>query len=184
MRKPLLILIAAAGLIAFATAESASASTVAAPTAESPQGAVWAPRKLVNFAPPYIHSCDRLYEKLRFVLLQLGARDSDLQIDQRTCLAGSPIPSVDATFSVLAPTNGPGSTAAAAAVPANWQTVELRVGDVGVFDCAYLKYVTAKILPLFSTKAVKLIPAAVCNKFDVGLRAEILRLPQQVAASQ
>jgi hypothetical protein len=46
---------------------------------------------------------------------------------------------------------------------------------VGLGDCAFLKYATIKILPLFATKDVKLIPTEVCAKVGVGLRAQLLK---------
>jgi len=50
-------------------------------------------------------------------------------------------------------------------------------------DCSYLEYVTKKVLPLFTTRSVKLISPADCAKIKVGLSAQVLMPPQQVATS-
>jgi hypothetical protein len=81
-----------------------------------------------------------------------------------------------------------------ALVEAHWRTVELRLGlahrgesgavlGLGLEGCAYLKYVTEKVLPLFSTRDVKAISKEVCEATDVGLRAQVLEMPPQLAAS-
>jgi hypothetical protein len=86
-----------------------------------------------------------------------------------------------------------------AVADAQWQTVELKVPvnfewdysmdrsgaslHDDIHDCAYLRYATEKVLPLFSTREVKLIPRDVCGQHDVGLRAQVLKLTQQLAAA-
>jgi hypothetical protein len=90
--------------------------------------------------------------------------------------------SIDVTFSVLAPIDTT-AKAAGAPVAAHWQTVQLGGSDVQLGDCAFLKYTTLKVLPLFSTRNVKLIPPDVCAKVGVGLHAEVLKaLPDQAAS--
>ena len=111
-----------------------------------------------------------LVDHARFMLLQFGAHD--LKIDARRCLGDGPYKTLDATFWVLAPANNSDGTTRG--VAARWQTVEMHPGDATVGGCAYLKYVTQTILPLFSARDVKLISNAVCNKTDVGLRAQVL----------
>ena len=89
---------------------------------------------------------------------------------------------------MLVPANKSNGKARGEIVEARWQIVEMRRGDVPpgketgelaplgteFESCADLKYVTQTILPLFSARDVKLISNAVCNKTDVGLRAEVL----------
>jgi len=87
--------------------------------------------------------------------------------------------SIDATFSVLTPTDSTLKPGVGAPVEAHWQMVELGGADVGLGDCAFLRYATIKLLPLFATKDVKLIPTEVCAKVGVGLRAQVLKAPQQ-----
>jgi hypothetical protein len=197
MRISLLIL-ASLALVSSATvmAETPSAAT-AVPSSEaagSTQTATWTQRKLLQFSPPSFYvpangyetnthflSCDEVVNRLTFVLQQLGARAGDLAVDQRDCRRGGPMAkSVDVTFSVLAP---PDASKPAAGVPveARWQIVQLGGADVDLGDCAFLRYVTLKILPLFSTRNVKLIAPADCARVGVGLRAEVLRPAQQLA---
>src|SRR3984885_14455646 len=104
MRTPLLILIAAVGLIGAVTAAAA----------DSTQTAVWTQRKLLHFVHPAVInsetgewtdiSCDQIYDNVNFVLRQLGARASDIVVDQRPCHTSGLLRSIDVTFSVLAPT--------------------------------------------------------------------------------
>ncbi len=178
MRAQVLILIAAIGLVGSAVAAE-----------DSTQTATWTPRTLMRFSPPsnyvpangylsntHFLSCDELINRMNFLLSQLGARD--IVVDQRDCRRGGvEMRSIDATFSVLAPTDSTHKPAAGAPTPveAHWQTVELGGADVGLGDCAFLKYATIKLLPLFSTKDVKLIPTEVCAKVGVGLRAQVLK---------
>jgi hypothetical protein len=103
----------------------------------------------------------------------------DLKIDPRRCLGDGGHRTVDATFWVLAPANKSDGTTRG--VAARWQIVEMHAGDFILSGCAYLKYVTQTILPLFSTRDVKLISNAVCNKTDVGLRAHVLVPVQPLA---
>jgi hypothetical protein len=202
MRIQLLILLVTLNLVASARAAVATpAATTGSPSgpAEAGQTATWTPRKLVNFAPSVVKSladgpltCDGLVGDLRLALLQLGARESDLHIDERGCRAGNHW-GVDATFVVLASADGTGKNAADVVAEARWQTVELRTERVDrlesrhglafVRTCDYLEYLTKKVLPLFSVRDVKLIPAAVCEKTDVGLRAQVLMPAQQLSAS-
>jgi hypothetical protein len=184
MRAQLLMLIAAIGLV----------GPVAAAT-DSTQSATWTQRKLLRFSPPsnyvpangYLSntnflSCDELIDRMNFLLQHLGARD--IVVDQRDCRRGGvQVRSIDVRFSVLTPTGNTPKPGAGAPVDAQWQTVELGGADVGLGDCAFLKYATIKILPLFSTKDVKLIPTQVCAKVGVGLRAQVLKPTQQLADS-
>jgi hypothetical protein len=188
MRTQLLMLIAAIGLVGSATAAAA----------DSTQSAAWTQRKLLRFSPPanYVPasgyltntqflSCDELINRVQFVLLRLGARADNIAVDQRDCRRGGvEVRSVDVTFSVLAPTGNTGKPAAGAPVAAHWQTIELGGPDVGLGDCAFLRYVTVKILPLFSTRNVKLISTSDCARLGVGLRAEVLKAPLELADSR
>jgi hypothetical protein len=148
--------------------------------------AVWEPRK-VHFSA-FILSCDRTHDLVTFVLLQLGARKSDLNVnvDQGQCGSGIGFaPAIDATFSVLTPSGAAGKNAGVL-VEAQWQTVELKKtwdldylpanGDM----CSLLEHVTKYVLPAFSTRNVKLIPRDFCERYRVGLRAEVLK-PSQAA---
>jgi len=170
VRTPLLMLLASLALAGSAAAD---------------QTATWTERKLLHFSPPALYvpengyltnthfiSCDQLIDRVTFVLQQLGARPG--AVDQRGCHKGNGmVKSIDVTFSVLAPLDatphnyGP-------PIPARWQTVELSGSDSGR-DCAFLRYATIKILPLFPARNIKLISPDDCARLGVGLRAEVLK---------
>jgi hypothetical protein len=177
MRTPLLILIAAAGLVGVATAAAE----------ESSQTAVWTQRKLVHFVHPLVidsetghwkeASCDQLYTTANFVLRQLGARSSDLVVDERPCYASPALRSIDVRFSVLAPTGDKVVNPSWELVPARWKTVELRG------DCRFLAYVTQKVLPLIPTKDAKYISMHDCDRLGgIGVYAKVLVPTQPPAA--
>src|ERR1700733_6524174 len=181
------LIFASLGLICSAAVIAETPSAAASPpagAAASNKVATWKPRTLKNFGGTSVVSCEWLVGDLRFLLLQFGARASDLHIDDRGCTSHDVtrddivvFRSVDATFAVLAPANKSHGEARGDMVEARWQTVEMGpedAGDTGLRSCAYLKYVTQKVLPLFSRRHVKLISKAVCDKTDVGLRAQVL----------
>jgi len=138
--------------------------------ADSAQTATWAPRK-VHIV--FRGTCDQTYALLRVTLLRLGARARDLDIDERSCPAPNGAASLDATFSVLVPTDATAQDTGGAAVDAHWETVELRG------NCVVIAYFTRKILPLFSTRNVKLVPKDACETLHIGLRAELLQSSQE-----
>jgi hypothetical protein len=124
MRTPLLMLIAAVGLVACATVQPPAKSATAAPAAAagSTQPAVWMPRKLHVMVLGA--ACDRVYNIVKWSLLRLGARASDLHVEEPAdeCHHGPDHEvGIEATFSVLAPID----SAAGAEVEAHWQSVEL-----------------------------------------------------------
>jgi hypothetical protein len=173
-----LLIIASLGLISSAVDIAQTPSAAASPPAGAAAldvVAMWEPRTLKDFGDG--GSCDLLVDHARFMLLQLGAHD--LKIDPRRCLGDGGYRTVDVTFWVLAPANKSNGTTRG--VAARWQIVEMHPGDFMLSGCAYLKYVTQTILPLFSTRDVKLISNAVCNKTDVGLRAQVLVPVQPLA---
>jgi hypothetical protein len=205
MRTELLMLIVTLSLVASASTEAApnawpalAATVLPSDAAKSNQAATWSqPLTFENSVDLPGLSCDDFKREWRFVLLQLGARASDLNIDSnRYC-------GLSATFSVLVPVDKTGKNAADAVTQWRWQTIELRTGTVvsgklltfrntptsqlqGAYDrtCPYFVQVTNKILPLFATRDVKLIPHTVCEKYGVGLRAQILMPAPQEAASR
>jgi hypothetical protein len=196
MRTPLLTLMT---LILVASTGAAGAAPIATTSssqaAESVQAASWSPLTIENSVDLPGHTCDDFTGELRFVLLQLGARASDLKVNSnRYCV-------LRATFSVLVP-DKTGKNVAHAMTGAHWQTVELRTGTVasgklltfrdtptnqlqGSYDrtCGYFVQVTNRILPLFTARDVKLISRAVCDKTGVGLSAQVLMPTDQLAAS-
>ena len=205
MHIKLLMALAFTGLIASMIAAAADTTTTAAAPADATQpiqAAVWTTRKLQNFGLPHAGwpsgaSCDDLTGELRSLLLQFGARASDLHIDERGCPRNEgQLTLIDATFSVVVPAEKTVNNAAGAQADARWQIVELRTGRTDkpvrerylsgagpLRDCSYLAYVTKTVLPLFAARDVKVISNAVCDKTDIGLRAQVLMPAPQVAES-
>lgn len=168
---------------------------------EVSQTAVWVSRTLHNFNVPPVgstntfgQSCELLEEELKGLLIQLGARPSDIHIDERGCPRDERrVLLIDATFSVLSPAEATGKNVAGTLV-AHWQSVEFKteserkeIAPTEFFqfnrDCSYLTYVAQIVLPLFSTRNVNVSSQAVCNKTGVGFRAEALMPAQQSGSS-
>ena len=101
-----------------------------AETAAPPTWAVWTPKELkfVYMGVTSHYSCDGLRDKMRSILLQLGARP-DLTVREVPCsgMAGRPseFPGVTVNMNVLAPFDAAKSNANATPVPAHWKTVEI-----------------------------------------------------------
>ncbi len=177
MRTRLLLLIAAAGLVA----------SVAVAADDSSQSAVWEPRTLRHFTLPLVvnsetgplqeASCDQIYTEAKILLLQLGARASDIRADLRGCYAYTIDRTIDLTFSVLVPTTQTANKTPGPIIEAHWKTVLLKG------NCHLLEDATKKIVPLFTTSNVKLISSADCAKLGVGLYGKVLVASDEQASS-
>lgn len=104
------------------------------------------------------YSCEGLRDAVRGVLLELGARRSDLKVHAVGCTRGlgqpEPAPSVAGNFYVLEPA----PSSAEHPVEAAWQRVNVRIGRSGLDaagQCELVDQVKHKILPLFSTRNVE-----------------------------
>lgn len=158
-----------------------AAACAPALAADSPQQtAVWVQKEVnfryVGFTTKY--SCDGLQDRMRRILLKLGARD-DLRLAGYGCIgSNSPetTPGVRVVMHVLQPSSGaPGQT-----VAAHWQTVDL-LADRDLFDaardCELIAQLDRDVLPLFSVRHVDY--SAACHVHDplVGgthLKADVL----------
>ncbi len=110
--------------------------------------------------------------------MQLGARSHDMKFDEREC-TGDPISlnyaRLDVSFSVLTLTDSEPKDAVNELIPAHWQLVELHASELGMTrNCEIYEHIVRTVLPLFTTRDVKLIPRKVCETYDIGLRAEVL----------
>ena len=174
----------------------ACAAAQAQPQAESSAGAdavsaVWAPKQL-NFIYRHAtatYSCDGLQEKMRSILLKLGAR-ADLQVRGYGCtrLVGpDPLAGVSIRMNVLQPAD----RQAGQAVAAHWKRVDVLtdydnhdpIDATG--DCDLINEVRHQVLPLFATR--KLDYSATCEQHQLvpggtRLKAEVL-VPDQAAAA-
>jgi hypothetical protein len=167
------LLLALAGLSSGPGVGAVQAADTAAPASH------WVERNLdytfVGFTAKY--TCDGLEESVRTVLLALGARKQDLQIQSRGCTSLNGLesfPGVSAHFSVLVPVTADDSRSAGngAAQPAMWKTVDLvrltesRSG-LGA-PCELLEQLKAKALPLFTIRNLRFQSACVPHQVSLG----------------
>jgi len=167
----------AAGLLAAPVcAADAAADAGSAPAAAGEsQPAVWADKELtfvyMGFTTRY--SCDGLRDKVRGVLLDLGAQKKDLKVQELGCSSPTgrpdPFPGVRVKMRVLQPASDTAAdqTGAAAAVtspagtpvPAHWKAVDLKLRDSFTTDsgeCELVEQIRHTIVPLFANRNVDL----------------------------
>jgi hypothetical protein len=137
-----------------------------APAGE-PQSAVWTEKELSfvyqGFTTRY--SCDGLRDKVRSVLLDLGAEKKGLKVMQMGCSSPTgrpdPFPGVRVKMRVLQPADSPDAAKAADPTPvaAHWKPVDLKLRDNFTTDsgeCELVEQIRHKIVPLFATRNVDL----------------------------
>jgi hypothetical protein len=164
------------------------------PQDSQPEGyAVWTPKELrfVYYGFTSKYSCDGLRDKVRTVLLKLGAR-KDLQVTPTPCSAslGTPttFPGVTIKMNVLESASGKEYDAAAPPVVAHWKLVDLThsrdpVDAAG--DCELIEQIKTRILPLFTTREVNYSSTCIPNQLTIGgtrLKAEVLVAANDSAA--
>ncbi len=122
---------------------------------------------------------------MRNVLLQLGARKSDMKIHEAGCAFGfnvpQPNPGVAGSFYVLEPASSGASGHGGGTVDAEWQTVTVHIdrggrGTSGM--CELLEQVKRKVLPLFAARDVKFESDCFPNQVTIGktmLQAQLLK---------
>src|SRR6267378_6232296 len=178
--------------VAVLTCASASANPQADESAASGrESAVWAPKELnfvyQGFTTKY--SCDGLQDKMKRVLIKLGARH-DLQVRGWGCtrLQGpDPFAGVRIKMNVLQPAGKQGGLA----VPAHWQMVDLladpddRDPVDAAGDCELIGEIKQKVLPLFATRNIDYSSTCEWHHLLVGatrLKAEVLVADQSAVA--
>ena len=187
------VTVAAAAVFSLSLAFGALAQ--APPESNPAQGspttwAVWTPKELrfiyMGFTSHY--SCDGLADKMRSIVLQLGARP-DLKLRQTPCSGplGRPteFPGVTVKMNVLVPWDAASANAAVTPVPAHWKLVELSTDrdplrEAG--DCELIEQVKAHVLPLFSTRNIDYRSTCIPNQLQIGgtvLKAEVLISDEQ-----
>jgi hypothetical protein len=164
-----------------------------APTAAAaPAWAVWTSKELrftyMGFTSHY--SCDGLRDKMRAILLQLGARP-DMKLRELPCAGqlGRPteFPGVTVNMNVLTPFDPTKANATETPVPAHWKSVEISTDrdplrEAG--DCELIEQVKSRVLPLFTTRNVAYRSTCIPNQLQVGgtqLKAEVLSADEQGA---
>jgi hypothetical protein len=171
---------------------TAGALAEAPAAASAPTWAVWTPKELrfvyMGFTSHY--SCDGLRDKMRAILLQLGARpDFDIRAVPCSGDFGRPseFPGVTVKMNVLTPWDSTRANAAVTPVPAHWKLVELSTDrdplrEAG--DCELIEQVKPRVLPLFSTRNIDYHSTCIPNQLSVGgtqLKAEVLIADEQRA---
>jgi len=148
------------------------------------EAATWV-QKEVNFR--YVgfttrYSCDGLRDRMRRILLQLGARD-DLSLTGYGCMgvnSTETTPGVRIVMHVLQP----GSATAGQSVSAHWKTVDL-LADRDLLDaardCELISQLDRDVLPLFAVRHVDY--SAVCPVHDPPVGGTRLKLDVLVAAA-
>jgi len=122
--------------------------------------AVWADKELSfvyqGFTTRY--SCDGLRDKMRDVLLDLGADKKSLKVTQLGCTSDAgrpdPFPGVKVKMRVLQPAS---ASAAQETVPAHWKPVDLKLRNSLVTDsgeCELVEQIRQRVLPLFAVRNV------------------------------
>lgn len=150
-----------------------------------PAWAVWTPKELrfvyMGFTSHY--SCDGLRDKMRSILLQLGARP-DLTVREVPCsgMAGRPseFPGVTVSMNVPAPFDAAKTSANVTPIPAHWKSVEISTDhdplrEAG--DCELIEQVKAHVLPLFNAREIDYHSTCVPNQLQIGgthLKAQVL----------
>jgi hypothetical protein len=147
--------------------------------------AVWTPKEVqftyMGFTTHY--SCDGLKDDIREMLLQLGARKSDLKVYEQPCSGSpdrpNPFPGVRIKMSVLTPAPST-ETDLTQMVQAQWKTVKLPYRETGINaagQCELLEQFKQKILPLFTTRNVDLVASCVPHQLSplgTKLQADVL----------
>jgi hypothetical protein len=171
-------LLAALAALSFGTGSAASAADAAVP-------AMWVAKKLnftyLGFTARY--SCDGLLDKVRKILLDLGARQ-DLKVAATGCDRGfgtpSRFPGVSGTVYALVPLGDKAPPTDTQPVNAQWQSVEIAPrGDPlsAAGDCELTEQIKQRILPLFSTRNVEYSSTCIPYQLQIGgtrLKAEVL----------
>ena len=152
--------------------------------------AVWTPKEVqftyMGFTTHY--SCDGLKDDIREMLLQLGARKSDLKVYEQPCSGPpdrpNPFPGVKIKMSVLTPVSGT-TPADVQPVQAQWKTVKLPYRENGLNaagQCELLEQFNKTVMPLFTTRNVDLNATCVphqLNSIGTKLQAEVLVTDQK-----
>jgi hypothetical protein len=167
LRTWALAAVAAGGLASVATATDNSVPDSATP-ADSTTRAVWKTKefKLTYMGFTTKYSCEGLSDKMKKILLTLGARKDDLHVTETGCIEAfrpSPLPGVRVKMSVLEPVSDQDAAAntgggSDAIVTAHWQPVQLKLDADSVTEageCELVEQVRRQVLPLFATRDVK-----------------------------
>lgn len=170
-------------------------SAARADSIDGGQSAVWVQKefKLTYHGFTTKYSCDGLLDKMRSIVLEFGARKSDLKVSSWGCLARTGVPEVFpgvvVKMSVLAPTDD-AAAGGAPPIPSHWKAVTLKLDSSSLSEageCELVEQVKQQVLPLFTTRNVDFRTNCVPHQLTPGgtqLKAEVLAADQmQVGAA-
>src|SRR6266481_6380894 len=181
--------LAAGAVVALLTVTGwAAAAAADTGTQAARESAVWTPRELLFIYQGFTtrYSCDGLRDKVRSILLELGARE-DLKVTETPCSElgrPDPFPGVRIKINVLQPATDKSATAGTQSVPAHWKRIDLtpdRDAISAAGECELVEQVKQSILPLFATRNVQYSSNCLPHQLQIGatqLRAEVL-VPDQ-----
>jgi hypothetical protein len=194
--------LAAAAVVSFGAwvgvpslAAAADDGAPAAQPAGPAEFAVWTQKEVqftyMGFTTHY--TCDGLRDDIRDMLLQLGARKSDLKVTEGPCAGNpdrpNPFPGVKIKMSVLTPAPAQISPDSPL-VEAHWKPVKLPYRETGINaagQCELLEQFNHTIMPLFTTRNVDLHATCVPHQLEplgTKLQAEVLVTDQKKAAEK
>ncbi|HZC79912.1 MAG TPA: hypothetical protein VE258_19310 [Ktedonobacterales bacterium] len=184
-------------LIQLATLAVGAALTIAAAwagpqpeaaTSAAPEAGVWTPKEVdfVYRAFTSKYTCDGLRDKVRGIVLKLGAR-ADADVRTYGCMQASrpePWPNVSIRIHVLRPA----ANDSAATVAAHWQTVDFAAGrdpTEVAGECELIAQVREHVLPLFTARNITGSTTCVPRALVIGatqLKADVF-VPEPSARS-
>lgn len=147
-----------AALAAVLAAMCASAAANAADSAAAPSSASWVEKEVnfryVGFTTRY--TCDGLRDRMRQILLELGARD-DLKLTSYGCV-GAPSPGTTPGVQIVMHVLQPPGASSGQTVATHWKTVDL-LADRDLLDaardCELIAQLDRDVLPLFAARHVE-----------------------------
>src|ERR1700722_18073955 len=177
--------------LAAAADDAAPAAQPAAPA----EFAVWTQKEVqftyMGFTTHY--TCDGLRDDIRDMLLQLGARKSDLKVTEEPCSGNpdrpNPFPGVKIKMSVLQPAPAQLSPDTPL-VESHCKAVKLPHRETGINaagQCELLEQFNHTIMPLFTTRNLDLHATCVPHQLEplgTKLQAEVLVTDQKKAAAK
>jgi hypothetical protein len=194
--------LAAAAVVSFGAwvgvpslAAAADDGAPAAQSATPAEFAVWTQKEVqftyMGFTTHY--TCDGLRDDIRDMLLQLGARKSDLKVTEEPCSGNpdrpNPFPGVKIKMSVLQPAPAQLSPDTQL-VEAHWKAVRLPYRETGINaagQCELLEQFNHTIMPLFTTRNLDLHATCVPHQLEplgTNLQAEVLVTDQKKASAK
>jgi hypothetical protein len=147
--------------------------------------AVWTAKPVrftyMGFTAKY--SCDGLRDRVRKLLLDLGAR-SDLKLNSTGCSSGygrpSPFPGVSGTVNVLELLGDNAPTPEQPVISTHWKSVTISPQGEALAaagECELIEQLKTRLLPLFTARNVEYSSTCIPNQLTPGstrLRAEVL----------